>query len=56
MKKLIVAGFLVAGALIAVKPILAEGPLPGGRPPCSVLHETDTGVDGPFCTHPVPGT
>jgi len=58
VKRLLVIGLLTAGTL-AVVPLpapRAEGPLPGGRPPCTVLHETDTGIDGAFCTHPVPGT
>jgi hypothetical protein len=55
MKKLFIAGLLVASTLAASAPILAE-PLPGGRPPCSILHKTGSGADGPLCTHPAPGT
>jgi hypothetical protein len=55
---LLVAGLLMAGTLVLVggPAVAAEGPLPGGRPPCSILHTTATGLDGPLCTHPVPGT
>jgi hypothetical protein len=58
VKRLLVIGLLTAGAL-AVGPLpapRAEGPFPGGRPPCTILHTTATGIDGPLCTHPVPGT
>jgi hypothetical protein len=59
VKKLFVVGLFTAGTLVLVAPpaaFAAEGPLPGGRPPCSVLHTTATGIDGPLCTHPAPGT
>lgn len=58
VKRLLVAGVLTVGALalVGAPAALAEGPLPGGRPPCSILHTTATGIDGPLCTHPVPGT
>lgn len=55
MKKLFIAGVLVASTLVVSTPVFAE-PLPGGRPPCSILHKTGSGADGPLCTHPAPGT
>ena len=56
MKKVVIAGLLVASTLGVSMPAFADGPLPGGRPPCSILHKTGSGADGPLCEHPVPGT
>ena len=57
MKKLLVVGVLVVSTVgISTAAFAEEGPLPGGRPPCSIMHKTGSGIDGPLCTHPVPGT
>jgi hypothetical protein len=56
VKKVVIAGLLVASTLAVSMPAFADGPLPGGRPPCSILHKTGSGADGPLCEHPVPGT
>ena len=49
MKKVVIAGILVASTLAVSAPAFADGPLPGGRPPCSIMHKTGTGIDGPLC-------
>lgn len=57
MKKILVAGVLIVSTVgISTAAFAEEGPLPGGRPPCSIMHKTGSGIDGPLCTHPVPGT
>ena len=53
MKKLVVAGLLVTSTVVFSGVAFAE-PFQGGQPPCSIMHKTGSGVDGPLCTHPVP--
>ncbi|HVW34714.1 MAG TPA: hypothetical protein VHL53_19430 [Acidimicrobiia bacterium] len=57
MKKLVVAGILVASSLFVTGAAQAE-PLPGGQPPCSIIYHSPAQqpIGGPLCTHPVPGT
>ena|GEM_PF-6469297 len=56
MKKLLVVGVLLVSTVGISTAAYADGPLPGGQPPCSIMHKTGSGTDGPLCTHPVPGT
>ena len=56
MKKLVIAGVLVASTFVLTGTAQAE-PLPGGQPPCSIIyHSPAQSAGGPLCTHPVPGT
>jgi hypothetical protein len=57
MKKALVAVGLVATTLVISAPAFADNPLPGGQPPCSIIHKTpaESSIGQAACTHPTPG-
>ena len=55
MKKVVIAGIMVVSTLALSAPAFADEPLPGGRPPCSILHKTVDPVAQQACTKPNPG-
>ena len=55
VKKVVIAGILVASTLALSAPAFADEPLPGGRPPCSILHKTVDPIAQQACTKPNPG-
>lgn len=54
MKKLFVAAVLVTSTLSVSGAAFADGPLPGRRPPCSIIRKTplESSVGASACEHP----
>jgi hypothetical protein len=54
VKKGLVAVAMVVSVLGLTAPAFAEEPLPGGRPPCSIVHKNarDSQAYQQLCQHP----
>jgi hypothetical protein len=54
VKKIFVAAVLVTSTLSVSGVAFADGPLPGRRPPCSIIRKTplESSVGASACEHP----
>jgi len=54
VKKILVAASVVAVTLSVSGAAFADGPLPGRRPPCSIIRKTplESSVGASACEHP----
>jgi hypothetical protein len=54
VKKIFVAAFLVTSTLSVSAAAFADGPLPGRRPPCSIIRKSplESSIGAAACEHP----
>jgi hypothetical protein len=54
VKKTLIAVGLVSSVLLVSAPAIADGPLPGRRPPCSIIRKSplESSVGQGACEHP----